>query len=102
MNYTKNEVAILISDLEQGRIFVEKFCIKVFSSFEIYYYDLYSVLRNEFQIVIPTISESTDYITYCNRLRRLNTVVHHVSLQQIPLYINSAPEIASWRLKIGK
>lgn len=38
------------------------------------------------------------------RLNLLNlyTIIHRVKLDQIPLYINTYPEVASWRLKIRK
>lgn len=35
-------------------------------------------------------------------LLKLYTVIHRIDLEQIPLYLNSFPEVVAWRLRIGK
>lgn len=38
----------------------------------------------------------------CNYFRILFEIIHYVPLKEIPLYINSIPEVAKWRLEIGR
>jgi hypothetical protein len=50
-------------------------------------------------------SDENDFyreIAMIQRFRKLNAIINIVKLENIPLYINTVPEIAQWRLLINQ
>lgn len=50
-------------------------------------------------------SDESDFyseIAMVQRFGKLNAIINMVKLKNIPLYINTIPEIAQWRLFIGQ
>jgi hypothetical protein len=81
--------------------------IKVFHIIEVYESTLNSMLKGSYVPQIkptPMYSDETDLyseIAMVQRIGKLNAIINIVKLESIPLYINTVPDIAQWRLFIG-
>jgi hypothetical protein len=80
------------------------------------YYTIIHVFNTEFSIKGWVLFNIIKYVQVVEKLYNdnegnteflkeymwINNVLHYESIGKMPLYINSLPEIASWRLKINK
>lgn len=57
------------------------------------YLDLYTILNSN--------PSGNDCVLYTRAEQELYRMLFDVPLKQVPLYINTHPEIAQWRLRIG-
>lgn len=54
------------------------------------------------QAMSSEISPGLSYTGLGRHFRKLFDLIHIVPIRQVPLYINTIPDVAKWRLEIGR
>jgi hypothetical protein len=104
--YTDEQKADLFNILG-GRGHLPLYWIKVFQEIAVTENTLTSILDGRYKpLIIPDSCFSNEVSLYSEitqnlRIHKLNAFVNIVKINKVPLYINTIPEIARWRLSIG-
>jgi len=75
--------------------------IKIFYLIRVRKITLDSMLSGTFEQLIVSGTLLNSEFDYLQRLKKLNAFINNVELENVPLYINTIPDVARWRLFIG-
>ena len=96
VQYTSDEKEMLLSDLEHrdGSLILTKACIEFHEvTYIIDFAIIYKIFKNDINGV-----ETNNFIL----INELIDLILHTELDDVPMSMNILPQIAKWRLRIGK